>query len=255
MSIYLTGTLWVAASVTGGVIIGYLVRRYGLDEGRRANNDAAGQAFTIVGGLHAVIVAFALISLFDAAGSVRTEADREAQGLVDITWAAHALPEPAHTEIPRLAREYAETVAGAEWPRLREGAPVPDQGWTELARMRKTIEETEIPPDNDWLTDQKTEAAHRLTDLYRQRQARLDAVRDNNIGLVVWFVLIAGSVIFVLLPNLFGGTKQVTHIIIVSALAATTTLLLFAIYQLQNPFAGGAKVGPDAFEHVTARLA
>lgn len=79
-------------------------------------------------------------------------------------------------------------------------------------------------------------------------------MRDNNVGMVVWFVLIGGSVIFVLLPNLFGGTKSLTHVVIVSTLAAATTLLLFAIFQLQNPFAGGSKVGPDAFRQAIERL-
>ncbi|MTD59154.1 bestrophin-like domain [Amycolatopsis pithecellobii] len=254
MSVYLTGSLWVAASITVGVVIGYLVRRYGLDEGRMDNNDAAGQAFTIVGGLHAVIIAFVLISLFDATNSVRTGADEESKALVGAAWAAQALPEPARTQVPQLARGYANTVVRVEWPRLQDGRPVPADGWSELTQMRKSIENTEIPPDNDWLTNQKTTAAERVMDLYQRRQSRLNTLRDNNIGLVVWFVLIVGSVIFVLLPNLFGGTKQTTHIIIVSALAATTTLLLFAIYQLQNPFGGGAKVGPEAFDQAIARL-
>jgi len=254
MSVYLTGSIWVVAAVVGAAVIAYLVRRYGLDEGRMDNNDAAGQAFTIVGGLHAVVVAFVLISLFDAASTVRDESYQETQALVGVAWAARSLPEPAKSELPRLARDYADTVVWVEWPALRVGGAVSDQGWSQLNEMRAMLDGAGIPGDDDWLTGEKTEAADQLMTIYEQRQARLNAVRDNNVGLVVWFVLIVGSLIFVLLPNLFGGTKQITHIIIVSTLAATTTLLLFAIYQLQNPFAGGAKVGPDAFSQVIGRL-
>ncbi|NKQ57145.1 DUF4239 domain-containing protein [Amycolatopsis sp. K13G38] len=254
MSVYLTGSIWVLAAVLGGALIAYLVRRYGLDEGRMDNNDAAGQAFTIVGGLHAVVVAFVLISLFDAATTVRDESYSETQALVGVAWAAQALPEPAKSELPRLARDYADTVVRVEWPELRAGGTVPDQGWHELQQMREVLDSADIPGDDDWLTGEKTQAADQLMTIYEQRQSRLNAVRDNNVGLVVWFVLIVGSLIFVLLPNLFGGTKQITHIIIVSTLAATTTLLLFAIYQLQNPFGGGAKVGPDAFSQAITRL-
>jgi hypothetical protein len=42
--------------------------------------------------------------------------------------------------------------------------------------------------------------------------------------------------------------------ILMSAMAGTIALLLFAIYQLQNPFSGGAKIGPDAFNSVLGRL-
>jgi hypothetical protein len=253
MNVYVTGLLWVAGAMIVAALIAYLVRRYGLDEGRPDNNDAAGQAFTIVGGLHAVVVAFVLISLFDAASTVRDGSYQETQALVSVTWGAESLPEPAHSQVPALARQYAENVVGQEWPRLQNGEMPGEEGWTLLNQMRESLDATELP-DDDWLVNRKTDAASALTDVYEQRQGRLNAVRDNNVGTVLWFVLIAGSVIFVLLPNLFGGTKQATHIIIVSTLAATTTLLLYAIFQMQNPFAGGAKVGPEAFSQAIARL-
>ncbi|OXM71796.1 MULTISPECIES: DUF4239 domain-containing protein [Amycolatopsis] len=255
MNVYVAGSLWVVGAVGLGALIAYLVRRYGLDEGRPDNNDAAGQAFTIVGGLHAAVIAFVLISLFDAASTVRDGSYAEAQSLVAASWAADALPEPARTEIRELAAGYADTVVNREWPRMRDGGgPLPEEGWDQLDRMRAVVDGADVPGDDDWLTSRKTEVADSLVDVFKERQVRLNAVRDNNVGMVVWFVLIGGSVIFVLLPNLFGGTKSLTHIVIVSTLAAAATLLLFAIFQMQNPFAGGSKVGPDAFSQAIERL-
>lgn len=254
MNVFVAGFLWVVCALVVGAGIAYSVRRYGLDEGRRDNNDAAGQAFTIVGGLHAVVIAFVLISLFDAANAAREGADSEARSLVTATWAAESLPDPTPAQVRDLARAYAETVMNQEWPRMREGAEVPDQGWAQLDKLRAAVDAAAIPSDDEWLVDQKTEAASDLRNVYEARQARLNAVGDNQVGPVLWFVLAAGSFVFVLLPNLFGGTRSLTHIIIVSTLAAATALLCFAIYQLQNPFAGGAKVGPDAFSQAIARL-
>lgn len=48
--------------------------------------------------------------------------------------------------------------------------------------------------------------------------------------------------------------KVVTHMVVVGALAATIALLMFAIYQLQNPFSGGALVPPDAFVSAAERM-
>jgi hypothetical protein len=42
--------------------------------------------------------------------------------------------------------------------------------------------------------------------------------------------------------------------VIVSMLSGAIGLLLFAIYQLQNPFGGGASVGPDAFISALSRF-
>jgi hypothetical protein len=120
--------------------------------------------------------------------------------------------------------------------------------------MRTLIDNAPVSSDDDWLENRKTEAADDLLNVYDARQQRLNADADNQVGAVLWFVLAVGSLLFVLLPNLFGGTRLATHVIIVSTLAGTTALLCFAIYQLQNPFAGGAQVGPDAFTQAIARL-
>src|SRR5258708_6366391 len=92
MNIYLTGILWVGGAALAGAVIGYLVRRFGWDEGRADNNDAAGQVFTIVGGLHAVLLAFVLISLFDSVATAGGSAQTEADSLVAASWAADSLP-------------------------------------------------------------------------------------------------------------------------------------------------------------------
>jgi hypothetical protein len=254
VNVYVSGLIWVVSAVVAGAAVAYSVRRFGPDEGREDNNTAAGQAYTIVGGLHAVVVAFVLISLFDAVSTVRDDAYTEARALVTATWAADSLPAPVPAQMRALARGYASTVADQEWPSLRAGTAVRNTGWAQLDRMRTLIDNAPVSSDDDWLENRKTEAADDLLNVYDARQQRLNADADNQVGAVLWFVLAVGSLLFVLLPNLFGGTRLATHVIIVSTLAGTTALLCFAIYQLQNPFAGGAQVGPDAFTQAIARL-
>jgi hypothetical protein len=256
VNVYLSGLFWVVCAVIAGALIAYSVRRYGLDEGRRDNNDAAGQAFTIIGGLHAVVVAFVLISLFDAAVQARERANVEARSLVAASWAANSLPDPVPAEMRELAKNYAQTVVHQEWPHMQQGNEIPGDGWAQLDRMRAAVESATpvVQPGNDWMVRRKVEAQADLVEVYQTRQSRFNAVKDNQVGSVLWFVLAVGSLIFVLLPNLFGGTKPLTHIIIVSALAAATALLCFAIYQLQNPYGGGTKTSPEAFNQAIERL-
>lgn len=254
MNIYVAGILWVGGAAVVGAVIGYLVRRFGWDEGRPDNNDAAGQVFTIVGGLHAVLVAFVLISLFDAVSAAADGAQAEADSLVAATWAADSLPAETRDKVHQLATAYATTVAQQEWPKLTDGGEIPAAGWAQLDELRKTVAAATV--DGDWQIAQKTEATNQLWAVYQARQHRLDSAGGDGVGGVVWFALILGSVITsILLPNLFGGTRPAAHIIIVSTLAGTITLLLFAIYQLQSPFSGGAKIPADAFTSALERLA
>lgn len=251
MSIYLTGLLWVAGAAVVAAVMAYFVRKYGELEGRSANNEAAGQVFTIVGGLHAVLVAFVLIALFDAVTQASDAAYREADGLVAATWASDALSGDTGTQVRDLSREYAHTVIDDEWPGMTAGTAFESSGWAQLDELRRVV--AEAPTTDEWQVDRKAEASNQLWGVYQARQERLDAA-GGGVSSVVWFVLIAGSVLAVCLPLLFGGPRIRTHVLIVATLAATITLLLYATYQLQNPFGGGAGVSPDAFEAAVERF-
>jgi hypothetical protein len=253
MGIYAAGLFWVLGAAVVAGVVAYVVRRVGETHGVVENNEAAGQVFTIVGGLHAVLLAFVLISLFDAVSHAEEGAYREADSLVAASWAADALPEPTRSEVRDLSVSYASTVLDNEWALMREGnSDMGEQGWRDLEQMRSAI--SQATAADEWQNDQKTEAADKLWEVYQARQERLDAAGSEGVSDVVWFALLAGSVMSVSLPLLFGGPRPKTHILIVAILAGTLSLLLFATHQLQNPYSGGAKVGPDAFESVLARL-
>ncbi len=253
MNIYFAGLIWVVGATLVAGIMAYLVRRIGATEGTVENNEAAGQVFTIVGGLHAVLLAFVLISLFDAVGAAEDGSYREADSILAAYWATESMPEPARSEVRDLAVSYATTVADDEWSTMREGSGnVGDKGWDNLDEIRAAI--ARAPAADEWQTAQKTEAVDKIWEAYQARQERLNAAGSEGISVVVWFALVAGSLMSISLPLLFGGPQPGTHIIIVSVLAGTLSLLLFATHQLQNPYAGGAMIGPDAFESMLARL-
>jgi hypothetical protein len=250
MSIYVVGLLWVlgTALVAGG--LAYLVRRIGETQGVVDNNEAAGQVFTLVGGLQAVLLAFVLISLFDGTSAAEDGSYKEADSLVAAVWAARELPDS--DGVTTEARTYAQEVIDREWPKMSEGAEVDDTGWSTLERLRAEV--AAAPATDEWTVDQKNEASDQLWTVYQQRQERLNTATGGGVNSVVWFALVAGAIMAVALPLLFGGPKPATHILIVSILAGTMALLLFATQQLQNPYGGGAQVGPAAFESAMERL-
>lgn len=252
MNIYVSGLLWVAGAALVAACVAYLVRRIGATEGTVENNEAAGQVFTLVGGLQAVLVAFVLISLFDGASAAEDRAYTEADSLVAAVWAADSMPESTRAEITAQARSYARTVIDEEWPRMRDGEPVSDAGWQALSGLRRLV--ADAPARDAWTLDQKSEASHQLRAAYQARQERLNTATSGGINSVVWFALVAGALMSLALPLMFGGPRPVTHILIVSTLAATMTLLLFATQQLQNPYSGGAEVQPAAFVSALDRL-
>jgi hypothetical protein len=250
MNVYVAGAVWVVGVAVVAAAVTVLVHR--LTRESRSANDAVSGVFTIVAGLQAVLLAFVLISLFDAVRSVEKGAQTEANGLVGVYWASDAFPAPARDEIHELSRSYATTVADREWPSMRESAPVADSGLGLLDRMRTAIDQA--PADTSWQEERKSDAASQLWTVYQARQARLTAASDAGVSTVVWLALVVGSIVTIALPYLFDVSRLATHMMIVGALAGTIALLMFAIYQLQNPFSGGALVGPDAFRSAVGQV-
>lgn len=251
MNLYASGLVWVLGVAAIAAVGTIVVHRFGTDEGR-GSNEAVGQVFTIVGGLHAVLMAFVLISLFDTVSTVEDDAQTEADSLVAVYWASDSLPEPARSEIQELSRTYASTVIDQEWPRMHDGEQVGGSGWAQLDRLRGAIDTA--PTQSDWQQVRKEEAASQLWNVYQARQDRLTAANSDGVNTVVWIALIVGSILAISLPYLFDGPQLMTHMFLMATFAGTVALLLFAIYQLQNPFSGGAQVGPDAFTAAVERF-
>jgi hypothetical protein len=251
MRIFLIGAAWVIGFAVLAGASAYFTRNFTEKEGRAENNEAAGQVFTIVGGLQAVLIAFVLIGLFDAVGAASDTSQQEANSLVALTWAGAELPAPAGTQINTLATRYAHQVINTEWPEMSAHKRVTGGAWTTLTQMQKAIADTKTT--TTYQDSRKAEASDQLFSVYQNRQQRLDDA-SGGVSAVIWFALAIGSLLSLGLPLLFGGPKIRAHIIIVSTMAATLAVLLYAIYQLQNPFAGGASVGPDAFQSALDRL-
>src|SRR5262245_65229853 len=103
MNLYLSGIIWVIGVAALAGIGTIFVHRF-MSAEARSSNDAVGQVFTIVGGLHAVLMAFVLISLFDTVSTVRDGSHTEANSLVALHWASDSLPDPAKSQIQDLTK-------------------------------------------------------------------------------------------------------------------------------------------------------
>ncbi|HEY4019553.1 MAG TPA: hypothetical protein VGM75_12745 [Pseudonocardiaceae bacterium] len=255
MNIYVAGMIWVLVPALIAVLIALLIHRRHPAEKRSANNDSAGNVFTIVGGLQAVLIAFVLISLFDNVSTVSTDSYTEANAVVAIYWDADSLPAPDQNKIHQLCLAYTDTVINTEWTQLQHGATsVTGPGWQQLQNLHTAVTTAAVDNSDNWRLNEKTDAATQLWQVFQARQSRLAAASGGGVSLVVWLAMIVGSLLTLTLAYLFGGAKLLPHVIMVGVLAGTISLLLFAVYQMQDPFTGGAAVGPDAFTTAVSRL-
>lgn len=251
MNIYVVGLLWTlgAMLVAAGLMI--TVRKYVSEAHRHASDEAASRVFTVVAGLEAVLLAFVLISLFDAISTARSGSYQEADSLVAVYWDANLLPQPTAARIQKLAVSYGQTVVGQEWPAMYDGLAINGTGKAELDKLHDTI--STFVPTTFAQEDRQTQITNDLSAVYQARQQRISASM-TRVNPLIWAALVVGAVLSVGLTCLFGGEKLLTHVVIASVLAGTVTVLLFATFQLQDPFSGAAHLGPAAFTSALSQL-
>ncbi|HEY4017902.1 MAG TPA: DUF4239 domain-containing protein [Pseudonocardiaceae bacterium] len=227
------------------------VRKYVSEAHRHASDDAASRVFTVVAGLEAVLLAFVLITLFDGIGAARSGSYQEADSVVAVYWDANLLPQPASTEIRKLAVSYGQTVVDQEWPAMQDGMSVSDIGKAQLGKLHDAI--ASFVPTTYPEEDRQTQLTNDLSAVYQAREQRISAAM-TRVNPLIWTALIVGAILSVGLTCLFGGEKLLIHVIIAAMLAGTVTVLLFATFQLQDPYSGAARIGPVAFASALDQL-
>lgn len=249
-------TVAVVTALVAGVIV-VLVQRY-TDKARERHDgyvDAIGMVFAVVGVLYAIVLAFVVIAVWDQMGAAREDSFTEATALVDVYAYAETMPDGTGAEIQFLAKSYAEQVIRDEWPVMERHEAPPLKGWHTLDRLRGAVQATAPGAD---ASDAQVDAYHAaLADVETAGAARTfrAAASSRGLPLVMWFLLVGGGALTIAFAYLFDIAGLVPQIIFTVGLTVMVVLLLYAVYQLEYPFARGERIRPDAFRFALARFA
>jgi hypothetical protein len=238
------GVLIVGASVLTAVAVLNLVNRLISTSLRETHNDVAGFIYAVLGVVYAVLLAFVVIAVWEDYEAARDTTVREADELADIFFLAHRFPQPERTRIQELARSYARVVVDEEWSLMEEGRASP-RAWETLDELRATIQDYEPRTGAGQVL-----YGEELGSLNELGDARRDRLIEARMGIpeILWAVLVFGGVITVGFTYLFGLRNTLAHTLMVAALTAILTLVLFTIGALEYPFSGSLRLEPLAFE-------
>jgi hypothetical protein len=238
--------LFVLISV-GGLL---LVQRLVPIEVRQRQNDVAGFIYAVLGVAYAVLLGLMVIAVWEQWEGAKATVDDEASQLAEIYWIAHQLPQPEGRHIQELAHSYAEVVVDEEWPLMAQGEFSP-KAWATIDEIRDSIQSFDSSTDDQLLLDQQAlERVHGLADARRDRLL----ASEEGLPAIMWVVLIGGGLIVVGFTYLFGMENNLTHILMVAALALIISSVLFTVASLNYPFRGDVHIGPDAFEQILWRF-
>ena len=248
------GVLVVAGACLAAVAGLELVQRLVPHEKRQEHNDVAGFLYAVVGIIYAVLLALLVIAVWEQYQSARETVESEANGVAEVAWLAHRLPEPEHHQLQEDARSYAQEVVDEEWPLMEqgiEGERGTPEGWDLIDDMRATLQEVE--PRTVAEQELYAEGLDRISRFGDARRMRIVAAEEGIPG-VLWAVLLFGAVVTVGFTYLFGLRDTWAHRLMVMSLTSVITLVLFTIGVMEDPFSGGASLEPEAFELILERF-
>src|ERR687890_1396860 len=231
-----------------------LVQRLVPHEKRQEHNDVAGFLYAVIGVVYAVLLALLVIAVWEQYQSARETVESEANGVAEVAWLAHRLPDPERHQLQEDARSYAHEVVDEEWPQMEEGLEgvqsLPE-GWDLIDDMRATLQEFE--PSTVAEQELYAEGLDRISRFGDARRMRIVAAQEGIPG-VLWAVLVFGAVVTVGFTYLFGLANTWAHRLMVMSLTAVIALVLFTIVAIEHPFSGGARIDPGAFELILERF-
>jgi hypothetical protein len=251
MPLWLSALLVVGLPTAIAMFGPFFVRRLVPLRALRINNEVAGFKFAVVGVLYAVLLAFAVIVVWERFSSSESQVAGEAGAAATIYRLADAAGGDAGPVLRRQLSDYLKEAIAGDWPAMATKARASESATAVLNDLYK--EALKFSPADARQAAVLSEILHQLDLMTQARRARLVAASGVVPG-ILWAVLVGGGFLTVGF-TLFFGTENVR------AQSAMTGILAFLIFSgllviiaVDRPFAGPVQVTPEALSAVLRDL-
>ena len=243
-----TNSIWVAAvillvpttilAMSGPAI----VRRYVTLERLRVNNEVAGFKFATVGVIYAVLLAFAILVVWERFNQADNEVANEASAAATVFRLTQALDPPHAAAIRKATTEYLKAAVAKDWPAMDRGIVNHDvtlalSGIYNAVLKFHTFDTYEALVVAEILRD-----VDRISEMRRQRIVASAGIVPG----IIWAVLFGGAFITMGFTFFFGTANLRAQTVMSGALSILIFGGLLTVVAIDHPFAGTVKVGPDA---------
>jgi hypothetical protein len=240
--------------IVGGVALALLgavhVRRRVPLEIQMEQNEVAGFFIAVLGVVYGVLLAFAVILVWEQYADAKTTAEKEANSLGDVYTIASGLSEPTRSQIHRDVLEYANVVADDEWTKMTDGYES-TAAWRRVDDLYSQVRQYDPSGAREAALHQQLLSS--MNELADARRMRLLAARDGVPGLI-WGVLIGGTVVTVLFTYFFGLKNFTAQLAMTALYVASIGFVLFLVAAIDYPFTGIVSIKPEAIELVQRRI-
>lgn len=249
--LWLSGTILVGLTTVLAMFGPLLVRRRVALERLTANNEIAGFKFATVGVLYAVLLAFAIVVVWEKFSSVETTVAQEAGAAESFFRLSRGIDDPGGNELRGALVNYLAVTVAVDWPAMDRGIfgsttrparQALDDVYSALLKI-DGLHAIRIPL--------MSEALHQLDVIAQSRRARLIA-SEGTVPNVIWLLLFGGAVLTIGFTFFFGMESLAAQTVMTGLLSVLIFSELLAIVAIDRPFSGIVRVEPHSLANVLA---
>jgi hypothetical protein len=246
--LWLAGLLLVGTSTLIAMIGPVIVRRCMSLDRLRTNNEVAGFKFATIGVLYAVLLAFAVIIVWEKFSDAENNVALEAGAAATIYRLANGMDTEPGTALRNGITTYLREAVTEDWPAMEQGhasstvTHALDDTYAALLRYE--------PVDRRGAAV-LSEVLHQLDLVTQARRARI-VVASGIVPGIVWLVLFGGAFLTIGFTFFFGTQNLRAQTMMTGALSVLIFSGLLIIIAIDHPFAGSVKVEPEALAGVLA---
>jgi hypothetical protein len=212
----------------------------------RKHNEVIGPVHATLGVIYAVLLAFAVVVVWEQFTDADKAVAAEADALTALARDAWILPESERIEFNQAMIAYVDAVVSGRHSRSEiEHTP---EAYVKLWNIVESYR-PRTRAQSDWL-DRTIDRLNRVDEARGLR--RLYA--ESSVPSLMWGVLFVGGTLTIILVAAFGVDSQSVHLTASGALATMIALTLFLIAALDQPFRGVIQLDLEAFHHLMETL-
>jgi hypothetical protein len=209
------------------------------------NNEIAGFKFATVGVIFAVIVAFAVIVVWEKFAEAQTAVAQEA-GAAATLYRLAAGPDPKMKATKEALSNYLRLSIDKDWPAMAAGKASRDVT-DALSALYDSV--TRLAEGDTRQTALLIEMFKQLDEITHSRRTRVH-LASGVVPTVVWVVVFGAAILTVVFAFFFGALNLRAQILMTAFLSLLTFTSVFAIVEINYPFTGPSNVGSHALSLV-----
>jgi hypothetical protein len=232
------------------LVLQLLVRRAFPHWERGEHNDAAGVMLSAAVVVYSVAIGLCVITLWGKLDEAQGATQAEATNLVAVAEGSRVFDAAVQDQIRSGVIAYNRDVIG-RWSLRIRGESQPQVG-SDLDALVSTV--AQLQPQTQAQRAFVDDAVARLAKQSELRFISVRLARDQQLPDILWVAVLGGSMVVLALCLTCGVRDGTLRRILLIGVTASVGINLFLVIELNYPFYGAIRVGPESYANVVSLL-